>query len=138
MHAAEQTEFFFIDTSVRGTVRLGRIPSHGQRRIAIRSFEGRQNIVSCAERFFGPHLSCACGMIVVAGPGSFSAIRSGVLVANLFSRLLHLPLYQVMADEAGDLDAVRDRILSKKLTPVSYVAPVYDAEPNITLKVVQS
>lgn len=63
------------------------------------------------------------GVGVVAGPGSFSAVRSGVLDANLIARLLHVPLLSFMVGEAFD----------PSRTPVEYVAPIYDREPNITI-----
>ncbi len=134
MRSNAQAEFFFIDTSQRGIVRLARLPMDAHKKIVTRTWEGRQQVVRCAETFFGAHLAHACGMMVVAGPGSFSAIRSGVLVANVFSRLRHLPLYQFTVNEADDLFVIRERALNGQLKPVSYVAPIYDAEPNITVK----
>jgi tRNA A37 threonylcarbamoyladenosine modification protein TsaB len=62
------------------------------------------------------------GVGVVAGPGSFSAVRTGVLDANLIARLLKVPLLSFKVGEAFD----------PTRTPVDYVAPIYDAEPNIT------
>ncbi|MEI7511850.1 MAG: hypothetical protein WCK01_00095 [Candidatus Uhrbacteria bacterium] len=62
------------------------------------------------------------GVGVVAGPGSFSAVRAGVLDANMIARLLDVPLLSFKVGEA--FDPLR--------TPVEYVAPIYDAEPNIT------
>jgi len=63
------------------------------------------------------------GVGVVAGPGSFSAVRGGVLDANMIARLLKVPLLSFKVGEA--FDPMR--------TPVEYVAPIYDAEPNITV-----
>lgn len=72
------------------------------------------------------------GICVVRGPGSFSAIRTGVLYANLLSRLLRLPLFSISAEEAADLRRVAKRLEYGALRSASYVAPVYDREPNIT------
>jgi tRNA A37 threonylcarbamoyladenosine modification protein TsaB len=63
------------------------------------------------------------GVGVVAGPGSFSAVRSGVLDANLIARLLQVPLLSFRVGEAFD----------PSRTPEEYVAPIYDREPNITI-----
>jgi tRNA A37 threonylcarbamoyladenosine modification protein TsaB len=63
------------------------------------------------------------GIAVVNGPGSFSAVRGGVLDANLMARLLKVPLVAFAAGEAFDPGRL----------PSEYVAPVYDAEPNITI-----
>lgn len=75
------------------------------------------------------------GLCVVAGPGSFSSVRAGVLDANLISRLLNIPLIGVTVDEAHDLPVLSHKILAADHTwrAVEYVAPIYDKEPNITL-----
>ncbi len=69
---------------------------------------------------------CIC---VVKGPGSFSSIRAGVLVANLLARALKLKLYSLPAgqDKISDADF-------KHMKPQVFVAPEYDREPNITFK----
>lgn len=74
------------------------------------------------------------GIAVVYGPGSFSAIRSGVLVANLLSRLYHIPLYGFSKDEAVNPSEIRRKLADDSVAPSEYVSPVYDAEPNITIK----
>lgn len=124
----------FIDTSARGRIRLAAIPDDSRRPVEERAIEPSRDLVACAQGFFEPHLRRARGIIVVAGPGSFSSIRSGVLLANLMSRLLKVPLYQVAKGaEEVDLNELREQIARGSLRPVSYVAPVYDAEPNITI-----
>lgn len=73
------------------------------------------------------------GVAVVAGPGSFSAVRTGVVDANLISRLLRVPLVSLNVQEGQDLEGLAVRIASGDISTTSYVAPVYDAEPNITV-----
>ncbi len=145
--------YLFIDTHIREWIRLAMIPSDTHQKIVEKMFEGVRDAVRCAEAFFGPRPSGACGIIVVAGPGSFSSIRGGVLLANLMSRLMGVPLYRVEHrapldsargrlrtghrdgnDESLDLDVLRDQIAHGHLKPVKYVAPVYDQEPNITVR----
>lgn len=77
----------------------------------------------------------ADGVCVVSGPGSFSSVRTGVLYANLLSRLLRIPLVGVTVDEASDLDALARQLLATRYSKFEtrYVAPIYDAEPNITV-----
>ncbi len=72
------------------------------------------------------------GVCVVKGPGSFSAVRSGVLDANLIARLLHVPLVPMSVVQGADLETVAQSLLTAATT-VEYVAPEYDAEPNITI-----
>lgn len=74
------------------------------------------------------------GILVAAGPGTFSSVRTGVLYANLCARLLKLPLIELTEAEASPahyvevIQAYRDGAR----TAVDYVAPIYDREPNIT------
>jgi len=123
--------YLFIDTSERMRIRLAMIPLHGK--IRRREVLGRHSIVAILASFMNaatiPSLD---GMIVVSGPGSFSAVRSGVLVANLLGRMYHVPLYGVRVEDARDLEGLRNTIAVKKLKASAYVAPIYDAEPNIT------
>lgn len=79
-------------------------------------------------------LSQLQGIALVYGPGSFSAIRGGVLVANLLSRLYHIPLYGFTKDEAMDLIDIRRKLMSGEVQQSEYISPLYDAEPNITIK----
>ena len=74
------------------------------------------------------------GICVVSGPGSFTAVRTGVLIANMLSRLLHVPLYSVDASQAFDLNVMYTQLIRGMLPVSMYVAPVYSSEPNITLK----
>ncbi len=77
-------------------------------------------------------MSCE-GVCVVAGPGSFSAIRTGVLYANLLARLLKRPLIALSVAESATLEDIQASLKQRYSNPVEYVAPVYDAEPNITI-----
>jgi tRNA A37 threonylcarbamoyladenosine modification protein TsaB len=75
------------------------------------------------------------GVCVVAGPGSFSSVRAGVLEANLIARLLHVPLVGITVDEAQDLPVLSHKLFAMhhSVKMAEYVAPIYDKEPNITL-----
>jgi len=75
------------------------------------------------------------GICVVAGPGSFSSVRSGVLDANLLARLWRVPLVGVTVEDAQDLPALARRLAAEHSRGAAYVAPIYDAEPNITVRV---
>ena len=75
------------------------------------------------------------GICVVAGPGSFSSVRAGVLQANLMSRLLRIPLVGITVAESHDLPVLAHRLLATRyaLRTSRYVAPIYDQEPNIAI-----
>ncbi len=124
--------WLFIDTSDRGRMRLALLPAHGRIKSASRKTPPGASVAALAGFIASSEVASLDGVGVVAGPGSFSAIRSGVLAANLLSRVFNLPLFGFSKDEATSLSAVRDRLASGSAKPSPYVAPVYDAEPNIT------
>jgi tRNA A37 threonylcarbamoyladenosine modification protein TsaB len=127
--------WLLIDSSNRELFRAALIHPKGE--IKERAVKGiRSSILSELHDMIQvselPNLS---GIAVVYGPGSFSAIRSGVLIANLLSRLYHLPLYGFSKEEAADLIDVRRKLSSNAVKPSAYISPLYDAEPNITQSV---
>ena len=124
--------WLFIDTSDRMRTRFAVIPALGE--VRERIIEGARARVVALLASFVPRkrIRAMRGICVVAGPGPFSAIRSGVLVANILSRVYHMPLYGVSTEDGKDLDALRDMLLRGAISESRYVAPVYDAEPNIT------
>lgn len=74
------------------------------------------------------------GVCVVSGPGSFTTVRTGVLIANVYARFMHIPLYSVDATRAMDLLETYAAIRAGTIVLSSFVAPRYSSEPNITLK----
>ncbi len=127
-------EWLFIDTHIPGQSRLGWLSLDA--RSQVRSYNARATTL--LRRLFSQErvrLEGCQGICVVAGPGSFSSIRTGVLYANLLARLLGKPLVGVRIDQdqtktlAGICQALKEKRVSEEV----YVAPVYDAEPNITL-----
>lgn len=122
--------WFFIDTHVRGQVRLAELPISGA--IRERTVQGRRSPVVAAASFFSSAARRrVTGVCVVQGPGPFSAIRSGVLFANLFARMLRLPLVGIPVEESRDLATLRNALAASRIPLRTYVAPIYDAEPNI-------
>ena len=113
-------------------MRLADIPARGRIRVAKKKAMPGATVSAIASFFSPTDVERAHGVCVVAGPGSFSAIRGGVLIANLLARLHDKKLYGLSKDEASDLSAVRERLTDGQILPAPYVAPVYDAEPNIT------
>ncbi|HVM90813.1 MAG TPA: hypothetical protein VMU11_02875 [Verrucomicrobiae bacterium] len=122
--------WLFLDTHENGRVRLAWF----ERGIVLKAVEkeGRASVLLplIAKELPKKKLEGVC---VVQGPGSFSAVRGGVLDANLLSRLLRVPLVPVSASEALDLATIAARLASAELAASEYVAPIYDAEPNITI-----
>src|SRR5574337_717791 len=118
--------WLFIDTHVAGRIRYGLL---GVRRAPyVVEREGRANrllnLLASDWKRISSHLE---GICIVRGPGTFSALRTGVLQANLFARILKKPLISVSADEAESLPDLTERLANGELVPSGYVAPVYDA-----------
>lgn len=86
-----------------------------------------------AKRIDKKKLESAEGIILVSGPGPFSSIRAGVLIANLTSRIFKLPLYEVRSPLAKTFSEITSDIHGGRLKPSDYVSPIYDAEANITM-----
>ena len=123
--------WLFLDTHEMGRVRVGLLSASGAR---IKEAEGRS--IAClplVEQVLGKKKAVLEGICVVQGPGSFSAVRTGVLDANLLARLWRLPLTGVDVADAQDVEALAKRLAENGLKKQAYVAPVYDAEPNITV-----
>jgi tRNA A37 threonylcarbamoyladenosine modification protein TsaB len=130
--------WLLIDSSDRASFRVAMIPQTGE--ILERASQGiRASVLAELHELIHPSdISSLSGIAVVYGPGSFSAIRSGVLIANLLSRLYHLPLYGFTKEEASNMIDIRRQLVSGTKETSSYVSPLYDAEPNITQKKVDS
>jgi tRNA A37 threonylcarbamoyladenosine modification protein TsaB len=123
--------WLFIDTAAAGELRAGLLGPTSR----LRRRKGRAGIlVPFLMSIVGDQVPA--GICVVAGPGSFSAVRSGVLAANLLARWWKVPLVGIDREKAQDLKALAKDLVSGALIPASYVTPVYDAEPNITIKAV--
>ena len=75
------------------------------------------------------------GILVASGPGTFSAIRTGVLYANLCARLLKIPLIELTEEEAmpSRYPQIIQDYLAGRRSASAYVSPIYDREPNITI-----
>ena len=74
------------------------------------------------------------GIIIVNGPGAFSSVRAGVIVANTLAYALNIPVAGVKLTEfknLKELAKIGERRL-KKNKGVNIVEPFYGKEPNIT------
>ncbi len=121
--------WLYLDTHAPRTSTYGWF-EHG--RVKVRTYEERAPFLLTGlvreARLRKKHLEGVC---VVSGPGSFSAVRVGVVYANLLARLWHVPLVEIIVDQAADLPHVAREIAAFSTTRVAI--PLYDAEPNITL-----
>jgi len=125
--------WLFIDSAKPDTFRFGVLDEKGK---GVRSNVGRSHALLTAIARHVPRRSLdrVQGICVVQGPGSFTAVRTGVLVANILSRQLQKPLVAVSSEQAEDLASLATLLATGSLMPSATVLPVYDAEPNITVK----
>ena len=74
------------------------------------------------------------GIAVVHGPGSFSALRSGMIISQLMARYYDIPIMGVSADAASDLRGLIKRFQKLKSdAPRRMLKPQYGKLPNITV-----
>lgn len=125
--------WLFIDTSAFGVIRLGLI-SRGRQ--TVKSYAGKSGglLAIINQQISLARLRQVQGICVVAGPGSFSSVRGGVLAANLLSRLLKKKLIGAYLEQAHNLKHLMTKIAQGELMPTNFVAPVYASEPNITVR----
>jgi tRNA A37 threonylcarbamoyladenosine modification protein TsaB len=122
--------WLFLDTRYKDRSRAALLPKKGK--IKEREITGRGADLLAALDKMRVQPKALSGVVVVSGPGSFSSIRMGVLTANLFSRLLDIPLYAVETTDDPNLEEIRDKAVQGEFRAEKYVEPVYDREPNIT------
>jgi len=124
--------WLFIDSAMPNEIRVGTLAPG---RVSLRTLHARVRalLVEIRRRYSVADLRKMEGICVVHGPGSFSAVRGGVLAANILARMLRLPLVGVSRAEAENLDQLIADLSAGRLETSSYVMPTYDAEPNITI-----
>ncbi len=122
--------WLFIDSSQLGRFRYGIIDSTQKN---LRLVHGRSHLLLAhLARLSLSTLGEIRGICVVAGPGSFSAVRGGVVVANILARCLGKPLVGIPVEEAEDVPKLIQWLESGRIVSSPFVEPVYDAEPTIT------
>jgi len=74
------------------------------------------------------------GIIVVSGPGSFTAVRQGVVVANTLGYVLRIPVVSIRLNEFQSEKELLEKSLERieKGKVGEFILPFYGQEPNIT------
>lgn len=124
--------WIFIDSAQAGEFRVGTLSDERVRVATVRA-RSHRILPEIVKRVGLSAIPSTEGVCVVAGPGSFTAVRTGVLIANLLSRLFRKPLVGITVEDASDLSRLRGQLSTADYPRSSYVAPVYSSEPNITL-----
>lgn len=124
--------WLYIDTRTRASAEFGWISPAGYIKLW-KVKPGAPGLMSTLVKKIKLHdLRDALGICLVSGPGSFSSVRMGALAANLLAGFSSLPLYALTAQE--NFQASQVPVLISGLKPVAYAPPIYDQEPNITIK----
>lgn len=73
------------------------------------------------------------GIIVVQGPGGFSAVRAGVIAGNVLSFSLGAPIVGVRwITEDSSQDLLQKGLQKLKDKPLFFLKPYYDKSPSIS------
>ena len=96
------------------------------------------SINNCLPRFAGEagQLTTIKGVAVVNGPGPFTALRIGVVTANILAWALKIPVTGIKLTEFRNIDELIKLIFRKikKAKVGTIIEPFYGKEPNITKK----
>ncbi len=71
------------------------------------------------------------GIVVVRGPGSFTAVRTGLIIANTLASLLDLPVYGVV-HTLTLTDSEVLKVVQQEGKRRTLIKPWYGKSPNIT------
>ncbi len=126
---------FFINTVVSGEISV-RVFG-GTKKMEMRVSGKSDKILVLADKFFKKNnfkLEDLSGIAVLSGPGSFTALRQGIVAANALSYILEIPVVGIRLDEFSNDDELIT-VINKKIKKAKtgeIVLPFYGGEPNIT------
>lgn len=122
--------FIFIDFTGEKSV-LG----FGSARKVFFTFGSGRNGISLLGKLFKKIKIKPNGIIAVIGPGRFSAVRSGILSANMLAELLRVKIVGLLKRDGENPNDIfrRGVFMFKKRKTKKEISPFYGAEPNITL-----
>lgn len=72
------------------------------------------------------------GIFVVTGPGSFTASRISITIANTLAFAKGVPVFAVKNQNFRPIEKFHDEVLSEPLQSESFVQPYYAQPPHIT------
>ena len=124
----------YINTAERGRINFALIKNGEvfllRKKVGIRQSENALNLLNIFLKKNGFYLTDIKKIVVNRGPGSFTSVRLGIVLANTLSFGLKIPLTGVYNLE---LKAKEDYLkLTKLKFKKDFVKPYYDREPDIT------
>ena len=73
------------------------------------------------------------GIFVVTGPGSFTASRVSITIANTLAFSKQIPIYPIENKERFSLPELHKSISKSSIQPEKFALPSYDKQPHITV-----
>jgi len=124
-----------IQTNITGrlsvwlTDQRGRVVTRLQRRI---KWHGSERLLVMVDRLMRRRWFKLKKIIVVRGPGPFTAVRTGLVVANTVAWLRSVPLVGYVCERELQSQDFTGLIKLKAYSPATIIYPWYGKEPNIT------
>lgn len=134
----------YIDTTEKEKIFLAKFKDKEhwiRQEIKIRSFKKERllfyiaRILEDKEKNISPRdaLKKINGIIVVKGPGPFSSVRSGIVIANILSYALKVPVIGVDKNFLKSNGTIQVILKKFKFSyKKKFVRPYYKLQPNIT------
>src|SRR6185503_15961827 len=142
--AENNQRLLIIQTNVSGKLYVwltgvrGNIQAAEMKKI---EWHGSEHMLALIDRLLGKkkvQLESVVGIIVVRGPGPFTAVRTGLVIANTLGTILKIPVKGVVSDQPLSSAGIRKHIESFTVDQsAAVVRPWYGKEPNITTPTVK-
>lgn len=71
-------------------------------------------------------------VFVVSGPGSFTASRLSVMIANTISFVQDIPVVSIENKEGFSIENLTNKLLKKSEAVMRFASPTYNKPPRIT------
>ena len=134
--------YLFINTASAEKIIIGLIDKQGKfliKKSIQAKYRQSEKFLLSIEKLLGNKLKKIKGIIAVKGPGSFSALRVGLTMANTMAWALQIPIIGIGLDKARDEKLINQGFNRlKKIKKFKPVMPEYGMQPNISSKAVGS
>lgn len=137
--AVSKSRILVIQTNVSGRLSVwlctndGRVIAKEKKAIVWHGSEQMLALVDTLLRRTKTKITDIVGMVAVRGPGPFTAVRTGLVVANTFGMMLDVPVRGVVSAIELPVPEIRSAVTRRwKEKMGTIVRPWYGREPNIT------
>ena len=131
--------YLYINTASADSIFLALIDSQGQiliKKTVPAKYMQSEKLLLNIQKLVNKKLGKLKGIIVIEGPGSFTALRIGVTTANTMAWALQIPIIGISLDNKTDEGLIKEGYNKlKKIKKFKAVMPKYGRQPNITIKI---